>query len=98
VIIEVVLALASIAMLMVAIVLAPLTASSSGQCPPGMDLRMGVRRSGAYECWTIPPQGCGEAVGPSRPCPEPRITKGQIHCTNGTQPIVRDFRTVGCQR
>jgi hypothetical protein len=93
-VIEVVLALASIALLMVAFVISPV----AGECPPGMDLRMGVRRTGEYECWTIPPQGCGEAVGPTRACPEPTITHGRIHCTNGTQPIVVDFRTVGCQR
>lgn len=96
--IEVALALASIAMLVVAIVLAPLGAPTSGQCPPGMDLRMGVRRSGEYQCWDIPPQGCGEAVGPTRPCPEPRITNGRIVCTGGSVPIVRDFRTIGCTR
>jgi hypothetical protein len=85
---------ASIAMLSTP---APLTES----CPPGHDLRTGVRRDGRFECWPWPvgdPEWDGTwGRSPDRSVQPPGIVDRKIHCTGGSRPIVVDYKTVGCQ-
>ena len=82
-----------------------------GNCPPGYDLRTGIRRSGEYECWPHPmaPKNWDGRLGPvedwdgtylrpERSLQSDRTVHGRIYCTNGTQPVVVNERTVGCQR
>lgn len=70
----------------------------TAQCPIGWSLHEGVRRTGEYACYgPLEPAGCGEPVGPDIPCRKPAITRGRIYCTSGHEPIVVDYRTVGCQ-
>lgn len=59
----------------------------------------GVRPSGETTCRPAPPPNCGEPTGEyTAPCPDDeRELQREIYCTGGTQPIVVDSRTVGCQ-
>lgn len=61
----------------------------------------GVRPTGRYECRRIPSEPASEKSWPYRPAqtvPEDEIYyRSWIRCTNGTQPIVVDYQTVGCQ-
>lgn len=70
------------------------------RCPPGWSLAEGVRRNGEFACYAPLPKCCGDARGPCEAvaCPRVEVTRSRIYCTNGTQPIVVDHRTVGCQR
>ncbi len=74
------------------------------RCPDGWGLDTGIRRDGSFECWSAPAAACRDAM-PGRASdecyarqPEPVHIDSQIYCTGGTQPIVVDERTVGCQR
>lgn len=73
---------------------------SRARCPEGYDLRMGIRRSGDFECWPSPPRGSlyDGAGGYEERSPQlgPILT-GRIYCTGGSEAIVIDERTVGCQ-
>lgn len=80
---------------------APCTRPVRARCPDGHDLRTGIRRSGAFECWPVPggdPLYDGAGGFPERSTQSTAILRGQIYCTGGAHPIVVDFRTVGCQR
>lgn len=68
-------------------------------CRPGWYVE-GVRPSGLARCRPEPPRDCGEPVPPfEQPCPhDERVEQRVIICTGGTQPIVVDERTIGCQR
>jgi hypothetical protein len=78
------------------VVLAIMLALSRGKCPVDWSVN-GVRPTGSYECLgPLKPRGCGEsAISP--PCMRPASSLGRIYCTGGSQPIVIDHRTVGCQ-
>lgn len=74
------------------------------RCPAGWGLDTGVRRDGSFECWSPPASECRDAM-PGRASdecharfPAPVHIDSQIRCTGGTEPIVVDERTVGCQR
>ena len=42
---------------------------------------------------------CGEPIPGFGQCPDPKIKiRGKIYCTGGTQPIIVDYKIVGCQR
>ncbi len=87
-----------LAVLLAAVLAFAASRPSSATCPRGWSLHEGVRRDGSYACWgPLEPKGCGEPVGPDIPCRRPPITRGRIHCTGGSVPIVVDERTVGCQ-
>lgn len=87
-------AVASIAIWMVGFTLGPSRAS----CPPRWNLHEGVRRDGSFACYGPLEPGCGEPVGPSKPCPHVPIVRGRIYCTGGQVPIIDDgWRVVGCQ-
>lgn len=70
-------------------------------CPPGYDLRTGIRRDGRFECWPHP-KGDLEWDGtwrhPERGEQSMAILRSQIYCTGGAQPIIVTDRVVGCQR
>lgn len=71
------------------------------RCPAGHDLRTGIRRDGHFECWPAvvgDPLYDGAAGYPERGRQSDAILTGRIYCTGGTQPIIVDYRTVGCQR
>jgi hypothetical protein len=94
-----VLAVVSIVILSMAMALRPARA----RCPDGWGLDTGVRRNGSFECWSPPPAECASSM-PGRSSdecharfPDPVHIDSQIYCTGGTQPIVVDERTVGCQ-
>lgn len=77
------------------------THPSRANCPDGHDLRMGIRRSGDFECWSRPvgdPDYDGTFGKPERSVQPGPVYRGRIYCTGGAQPIVVDYRTVGCQR
>ncbi len=74
---------------------------TKARCPPGHDLRTGIRRSGHFECWPNPignAEGDGIMGRPDRSVQPPWTINARIHCTSGQLPIVVDYRTVGCQR
>lgn len=75
---------------------------TSAHCPQGDYLGEGVRTSGEFACYhhTKPWTCCGEPKGPCSltDCPEPEITRSQIHCTAGSIPVIVDQRTIACQR
>src|SRR5690348_4647766 len=71
------------------------------RCPAGFDLRTGIRRDGRFACWPHPvgdPEWDGTFERPERGRQPGGVLESQIWCTNGTEPIVVDERTVGCQR
>lgn len=71
------------------------------RCPPGHDLRTGVRRDGSFECWPHPTgdDGADGTYGhPLCSTQSNAILRSKIYCTNGTMPIVVSDRIVGCQR
>lgn len=79
------------------------------RCPPGHDLRTGIRRSGHYECWPAPREPRGWSVSrqgpirdwdgtwqrPERSVQPAGVLTGRIWCA---EPVVVDERTVGCRR
>lgn len=78
-------------------------------CLPGYDLRTGIRRSGAYECWPAPvaPPGWSPRLGPiqdwdgtwlrpERSVQPDGVLTGRIWCLG--VPVVVDERTVGCRK
>lgn len=71
------------------------------RCPEHHDLRMGIRRSGEFQCWATP-SGPVEYDGTwerrDRSKQSGAILTGRLWCTNGTSPIVVNERVVGCQR
>lgn len=77
------------------------TRPERARCPDGYDVRAGIRRSGDFECWPRPvgdPDYDGTYGKPERGTQSDAIIRGRIYCTGGTQPIVVDYLTVGCQR
>ena len=91
---DVITAIGSIALLLVAFCRQPQIAS----CPPRWYVN-GVQPSGVFGCRPIPPIE-PDARG-HEPDPPPRDDPelyGQIYCTSGTQPIYVNFRVVGCTR
>lgn len=83
---------------------------TSARCPPTMDLRTGIRRSGVYACWPHPVAPRGWSVArlgpitdwdgtyrrPERSVQPDGVLTGRIWCVRGV-PIVVDDRTVSCQ-
>lgn len=67
-------------------------------CPKGWH-HEGVRPSGEYECIPQPvgPDWPGYSF-PDRSVVPPGRLRSRIYCTGGSQPVVVDERTVGCQR
>lgn len=62
-------------------------------CPkPRWYLNMGIRSDGTYQC--APPLR-GRENDDEQP---PGALRSRIYCTGGMLPVVRDYRTVGCQR
>ena len=82
---------------------------ATAACPPGYDLRVGVRRSGAFECWPAPvaPRGWdwrrlgpvtdwdGTFGRPERSVQPSGVLKGRVYCPNGTTPR-QDGHKVWC--
>lgn len=70
-------------------------------CPPGYDLRTGIRRDGSFECWPNvkgDPNWDGTWRHPERGEQSTAILRSRIYCTGGAQPIIVTDRIVGCQR
>lgn len=89
--------LASLALIAIAFVVRPQRA----RCPDRHDLRTGIRRSGAFECWPAvrgDPEYDGTWGKPERGIQPPGIVAGQIYCRAPAIPIVLDNRTVACRR
>jgi hypothetical protein len=70
---------------------------STARCPPGWLIAEGIRRSGEFACTLPLPAGCGEPVGPERPCPPRPLIHGQIWCPETSEPMMIDHRAVGCR-
>lgn len=88
--------LASLGLLLIATLVQPTAAS----CPPGRDLRTGIRRDGRFECWSAPvgdPDWDGTWNRPERGVQADDAISSRIFCTGGSVPIVVDARRVGCQ-
>jgi hypothetical protein len=67
------------------------------RCPSGTH-NEGVRPSGAFECVRDLVGGENDSPGGESTAIEPHgKIAGQLYCTNGSQPIVVDYQTVGCQ-
>lgn len=78
-----------------------MTRPERARCPALHDLRTGVQPSGWFSCWPSPagdPLYDGIRGFPERSIQSPALITGRIYCTGGMRPVVRDFRTVGCQR
>ena len=70
------------------------------RCPPGHDLRTGIRRDGRFACWPVPvgdPNWDGVYGRPDRSVQPEGVVEGRIWCTGGALPIVVDARTVACE-
>lgn len=77
------------------------TRATSAHCPPGYDLRTGIRRDGSFSCWPAPvgdPEWDGTYMRPEHSVQPSGVVSGRLYCTGGAVPIVVDWRTVGCQR
>lgn len=77
------------------------TRPHAARCPAGRDLRTGIRRDGAFECWSAvrgSPEWDGTWERPERGVQDDDAVASRIYCTVGAVPIVVDNRTVGCQR
>lgn len=88
--------LVTFALLALAFALRP----SAASCPPGRDLRTGIRRDGRFECWSAPvgdPDWDGTWGRPERGVQAEDAIGSRIFCTGGSVPIVVDARRVGCQ-
>lgn len=80
------------------------------RCPPGRDLRTGIRRDGHFECWSRPiaPTGWpaqrlgpvtdwdGTWQRPERSEQRDDQVEARLWCGRGAAPIVVDERTVAC--
>lgn len=89
-------ALATVLVLCLAMATQPRRAS----CPVGWYVN-GIRPTGSFECRPIPignPDYDGTWGKPDRSIERPGAILGRLYCTGGTHPIVRNERTVGCQR
>lgn len=81
-------------------VLAMLVTPARATCPSGHYVN-GIRPSGAFSCLPTPvgdPEYDGTYGKPDRSVQPPGELESRIYCTGGTHPVVRDHRTVGCQR
>ena len=89
-------ALLSVAIYVIAIFAQP----SHATCPAGHYVN-GVRPSGDFACVPAPigdPDYDGVYGWPERSTQPPGELHSRIYCTGGMHPVVRDHRTVGCQR
>lgn len=89
-----------------------ITRPKRARCPDTYDLRTGIQASGRFNCWPHPvaPPGWnyrrdgriedwdGTFGKAERSLQSEAAIGGKLYCTNGTRPIVIDYRTVGCQR
>jgi hypothetical protein len=95
-VIEMFCTIGSIAILCCAMVTQPRVA----RCPGGWYVN-GIRPTGSFECRRIPggnPDFDGTWGRPDRSFERVGALQGQLYCTGGTRPIVRNETTVGCQR
>ncbi len=79
---------------------AMLAARVKVECELGWNVA-NVKPSGDITCIEkIKVACCGEPAGIvcEKPCPVSRQKYTRIYCTNGTKPIWRDEKTVGCTR
>lgn len=68
-------------------------------CPPGRDLRVGVRRTGVFECWSAPagdPDWDGTFGRPERGVQAGDSILGKIYCGPGEVPVIL-FRRSGSE-
>src|SRR3954466_3197534 len=77
---------------------------TAASCPPGYDLRTGIRRSGIHECWPAPVAPAGWSTSrlgpikdwdgtwqrPERSVQPNGVLTGRIWCS--TEPVVLDER------
>lgn len=88
--------LTSLALLAICSVCRP----TSAHCPPGMDLRTGIRLDGHYQCWSHPvgdPEWDGTWQRPERSVQGSWVLEGRIYCARNTRPVVEDWQRVGCR-
>lgn len=93
---EFLLALVSLWLIIAAAVYGPTSAS----CPATWH-HDGIRPTGSFQCVRGPvgdPDWDGTWMRPERGVVPPGVLRARIYCTNGTEPIVVNERTVGCQR
>lgn len=70
------------------------------RCPPGRDLRVGIRRDGHFACWSHPvgdPDQDGTWRRPERGVQRDDAIESRIYCTGGAVPRQDGIR-VWCQR
>lgn len=96
-------------MLMLWLVAWLLSRPTSAVCPPGHDLRVGVRRTGEFECWQTPvaPLGWdwrrlgpvtdwdGTYGRPERSVQPDDVKRGRVFCAGKTRPL-QDGQRVWC--
>lgn len=80
---------------MVVLLAAALVQPHRARCPAGWWID-GVRPSGAFACRAAPVRDTGARTEVDDGTPDAELG-GQLYCSGGTQPIVVDERTVGCQ-
>ncbi len=92
----------------IVLLLAPVLKPQRATCPPGRVLATGIRTQPIWGqdtgqfCCQPPPIGGDRDVkhwtGKSTAVQPPGLACGQLRCTNGQLPIVKNHVTVGCQQ
>jgi len=83
--------LATIILLCVSMVTQPVRAHCPGRT---WYLGEGVRRDGSFACYL----STDKREWPPQDARPDAVIRSRVHCTGGADPIVVNYRTVGCQR